>query len=235
MRAESLAGKGPRPNRNSEAVNKMIAARLEQLGIEEAANCITHGFGLLLSIAGFAVLLVFAVTNGSFWHIAGSVIYGVSLVTLYAASTLYHSCVSPEAKRRYQVLDHCCIYLLIAGSYTPFLLVALGDTFAFGLLAFVWSFALAGIAMKVIFRGRFNAVGMVSYLLMGWAGLFALQPLYAALGGWPLALVVASGLSYTTGTIFFGWKSLKHHHAIWHMFVLGGSLLHYLAVAMFVF
>ena len=212
----------------------MIAARLEQLGIEEAANCITHGFGLVLSIAGFALLLFLALTNGSFWHIAGSVIYGTSLVTLYAASTLYHSCVSPETKRLYQVIDHCCIYLLIAGSYTPFLLVGLGDSFGLGLLGFIWSFAFAGIAMKVFFRGRFNAVGMVSYLVMGWAGLLAVEPLYAAVGGWPLGLVLASGLSYTAGTIFFGWKSQRHHHAIWHLFVLGGSILHYLAVAMFV-
>ena len=213
----------------------MLTARLEQLGIEEAANSITHGFGLVLSIAGFLFLLSLTLVNGDIWHIASTVIYGSSLVTLYAASTLYHSCVSPDAKRRYQLLDHCCIYLLIAGSYTPFLLGALRGTLGFGLLAFIWSFAFAGIAMKVIFQGRFKAVGMVSYLAMGWVGLLAVQPLYEALGGWPLALVLASGISYSTGTIFFGWKSIRHHHAIWHLFVLGGSILHYMAVAMFVF
>ena len=211
----------------------MLTARLEQLGIEEAANSITHGFGLVLSIAGFLFLLSLALVKGDGWHIASSAVYGSSLVILYAASTLYHSCLSPDTKRRFQVLDHCCIYLLIAGSYTP-LLVSLRDTFGLGLLAFVWSFAFAGIAMKVFFQGRFNAVGMVSYLLMGWIGLVAVEPLYTSLGGWPMGLVLASGISYTAGTIFFGWKSLKHHHAIWHLFVLGGSILHYLAVAVFV-
>lgn len=211
----------------------MISARLEQLSIEEVANSLTHGFGLVLSIAGFVFLVSLAVIKGDGWHIASSVVYGTSLVTLYAASTLYHSAVGPERKRQLQLFDHCCIYLLIAGSYTPFMLVVLRDSFGFGLLAFVWAFAVFGIAMKVIFRGRFNAVGVVSYLAMGWIGVIAIQPLYVALGGWPLALLIASSVTYSLGVIFFGWKSIRHHHAIWHGFVLGGSILHFVAVAMF--
>ena len=169
----------------------MITARLQKLSIEEVANSLTHGFGLILSVAGFIFLLVLALIKDDGWHIASSIVYGTSLVTLYAASTLYHAAVSPDRKRNLQLFDHCGIYLLIAGSYTPFLLLVLRDSFGFGLLAFVWAFAVFGIAMKVIFRGRFNAVGVVSYLAMGWIGIIAVQPLYLALGGWPLALVVA--------------------------------------------
>jgi hemolysin III len=212
----------------------MLTAKLEKLSIEEVANSLTHGFGLVLSIAGYVFLLSLALIKGDGLHIASSIVYGTSLVTLYAASTLYHSAIAPERKRLLQLFDHCCIYLLIAGSYTPFLLVVLRGSFGLGLLAFVWAFAVFGIAMKVIFRGRFNAVGVVSYLAMGWLGLIAVQPLYLALGGWPLALIVAGGISYSIGVIFFGWKNLRHHHAIWHLFVLGGSIFHFIAVAIFV-
>lgn len=212
----------------------MIADRLEKLSVEEVANSLTHGFGLLLSIAGFVFLLALAIVNGDGWHIASSLVYGSSLVVLYAASTFYHSAIAPELKKTLQLVDHCCIYLLIAGSYTPFLLVILRGSFGFGLLAFVWAFAIFGIAMKVIFRGRFSAVGVVSYLAMGWIGLIAVQPLYLALGMWPLSLVVAGGVSYSIGVIFFGWKSIKHHHAIFHCFVLVGSMIHFAAIAVYV-
>lgn len=212
----------------------MIAAKLKTLSVEEVANSLTHGFGLILSIAGFAFLLVLAVLRGDGWHIASSIIYGASLVILYAASTIYHTATEPTLKKRLQILDHCCIYLLIAGSYTPFALIVLRDGFGFGLLAVVWAVAVFGIAMKVIFRTRFSAVGIILYLLMGWIGVIAVQPLYIALGAAPLALVVAGGLSYTAGMIFFGWHSLRHHHAIFHVFVLGGSILHFIAVAGYV-
>jgi len=212
----------------------MIAARLEKLSVEEVANSLTHGFGLLLSIAGFVFLLALAIVNGDGWHIASSLVYGSSLVVLYSASTFYHSAIEPGLKKTLQLVDHCCIYLLIAGSYTPFLLVVLRGSFGFGLLAFVWAFALFGIVMKVVFRDRFSAVGVVSYLAMGWIGLIAVQPLYLVLGIWPLSLVVAGGVSYSLGVIFFGWKSIKHHHAIFHCFVLGGSIFHFIAIATYV-
>ncbi len=212
----------------------MIKKMLGQLSVEEVANSLTHGFGLLLSIAGFIFLVSLAAFNGDGWHIASAIVYGASLVILYGASTVYHSAIEPERKLRMQLVDHCCIYLLIAGSYTPFMLIALRDSIGAGILVFVWAFALFGIAMKVIFRGRFSAVGVASYLAMGWIGVIAVQPLYLALGAAPLALVIAGGLSYTIGVVFFGWKSIKHHHAIWHVFVLGGSILHYLAVVIYV-
>ena len=206
----------------------------EKLSVEEIANSLTHGFGLLLSLAGFAFLVTLAALNGDRWHVASSIVYGTSLVILYAASTCYHGTTSPKLKQKLQVVDHCCIYLLIAGSYTPFALVVLGGAFGTGLLAFVWAFALFGIAMKLIFRGRYNAAGVVSYLAMGWVGIIAVQPLYLALGAVPLALILAGGISYSLGVIFFGWHSIRHHHAIWHVFVLGGSIFHFLAVAIYV-
>lgn len=212
----------------------MIRARLKLLSVEEVANSLTHGFGLILSLAGFVFLVALAVFKGDGWHLASSIIYGSSLVILYAASTVYHTATDPVMKRRLRVLDHCCIYILIAGSYTPFILIALRDGFGFGLLTVVWTVAAFGIAMKLIFRERFSAIGIVLYLLMGWLGVVAAPPLYAVLGTTPLALVAAGGLSYTAGMIFFGWHSIKHNHAIFHVFVLGGSILHFVAIARYV-
>lgn len=212
----------------------MTPVHLKKLSVEEVANTLTHGFGLVLSLAGLGFLVFLAAVKGDGWHLAASIVYGLSLTVLYGASTLYHSATEPGLKHRLQLIDHCCIYLLIAGSYTPFLLVLMRDSFGFALLAFVWAFALFGIAMKIIFRGRFNAVGVVSYLAMGWIGIIAIQPLYLLLGWVPLALVVGGGASYSLGVVFFGWHSLRHHHAIWHVFVLGGSILHFVAVAIYV-
>lgn len=204
------------------------------MGIEEVANTLTHGFGLLLSIAGFFFLLILAIVDGDGWHLVASAVYGLSLVTLYAASTFYHGTTTPDLKRKLQIVDHCCIYLLIAGSYTPFLLIVLRDGIGIGMLAVVWAFAAFGIAMKVLFFGRFNAVGVASYLVMGWIGLIAVYPLYLALGVAPLSLVVSGGISYSLGVIFFGWHSLKHHHAIFHLFILAGSILHFAAISVYV-
>jgi hemolysin III len=212
----------------------MVKARLKELTIEEFANTITHGFGLVLSIAAFVFLVVLACVKGDFWHITSSVLYGLSLVVLYAASTFYHSAVSPEQKRRLQIVDHCCIYVLIAGSYTPFTLIVLRDGIGQNLFIFVWAFAIFGIVSKLFFGKRFPIISVMSYLVMGWIGLVAVEPLFAALGFAPIALVVAGGLAYTVGVIFFAWKSIKHHHAIWHIFVLMGSIFHFLAIAIYV-
>ena len=202
--------------------------------IEEVANTITHGFGLLLSLVGFVFLVVMASLNGGVWHIASSVVYGLSLVVLYGASTFYHGATEPRLKRILQIVDHCCIYLLIAGTYTPFTLVVLRGTIGQSLFAFVWLFAIAGIILKVFFGKRFMVLSVVSYLLMGWIAVFAVQPLFEALGFVPIALVVAGGLAYTLGVVFFSWESLRHHHAIWHVFVLAGSIFHFLAIAIYV-
>ena len=202
--------------------------------VEEVANVLTHGAGLVLSVLGFAVLLALSITYGDGWHLAASLVYGISLVTLYAASTLYHTVITPTRKRIFQLLDHSCIYLLIAGTYTPFLLIVLRDNRGGALLAFVWGFAAVGIALKLVFRDRFDAIGIVLYLLMGWAGIVLIKPVYEGLGPLALALVVSGGVSYTLGMIFFGWHRIRHHHAIFHLFVLAGSILHYAAIVAYV-
>lgn len=212
----------------------MVKARLKELSIEEAANSLTHGFGLVLSLVGFVVLVVLAVTKGGRWNIASAIVYGSSLIILYGASTFYHSAITPRSKSVLQLVDHCCIYLLIAGSYTPFALILLRDGIGFGLFAFAWIFAAVGIVTKVVFEIRSGFISASIYLIMGWVGIVAIEPIYNAVGIVPLILAVAGGFSYTLGIIFFGWQSLKHHHAIWHIFVLMGSLFHFVAIAGYV-
>jgi hemolysin III len=175
-----------------------------------------------------------ASVKGDFWYVASSVLYGLSLVTLYAASTFYHSATSPELKRKLQILDHCCIYVLIAGTYTPFTLVVQRSGMGEKMFFFIWTFALVGIVTKIVFGRRFRIASVLSYLVMGWIGVIAIEPLFAALGFAPIALVVAGGLAYSVGVIFFAWKSIRHHHAIWHVFVLMGSIFHFLAIALYV-
>lgn len=200
------------------------------MAIEEVANVLTHGVGLVMAVLGFVVLLVLSISNGDAWQIAGSVVYGLSLIILYAASTIYHTVIERRKKRALQLLDHCCIYLLIAGTYTPFFLTVLREAGGWAMLAFVWGFAVLGITLKIVFRDRLNALGIAFYLLMGWVGVFAVKPMYDALGMTPIILIIGGGLSYTAGMIFFGWHRIKHHHAIFHLFVLGGSILHYAAI-----
>lgn len=212
----------------------LIKSKLNALPIEELANTLTHGFGLFLSVIGFIVLVGLASFRGDAWSIVSCIVYGSSLVVLYAASTLYHGSTSLRFKKNLQIVDHCCIYLLIAGSYTPFGVVIADNDFGVGLLAGIWAFAVVGILIKLVIRDRFPAINVISYLVMGWLGLFAIQPLFNTLGIMPVALAIAGGIAYSMGVIFFPWKSIKHHHAIFHVFVLTGSLLHYLAVVLYV-
>jgi hemolysin III len=213
----------------------MIKAKfLKSSPIEEIANTVTHGFGLVLSIAGFIFLVSMASISGDFWQMISSLVYGSSLVVLYAASTFYHGATSPKLKQTLQIVDHCCIYLLIAGSYTPITLIVLRGSFGQSLFAFVWAFAVAGILLKVFFGSRFMIASVFSYLLMGWIGVVAIQPVFVALGFIPIALIVAGGIAYSLGVIFFAWKRFRHHHAIWHLFVLAGSIFHFLAIALYV-
>lgn len=215
-------------------MNTVIKAKLSVLPIEELANTITHGFGLFLSVIGFVVLVVLASLNGDKWSMLSCVVYGLSLVVLYAASTFYHSTTSHRAKKNLQVVDHCCIYLLIAGSYTPFGMVIIGDSLGPGLMAGIWAFAIIGILIKLAIRDRYPAINVISYLLMGWLGVFAVQPLFHALGLIPVVLTVAGGVAYSLGVIFFPWKSIKHHHAIFHVFILLGSIIHFTVVLFYV-
>lgn len=212
----------------------MERAILKELSVEEFANTITHGFGLVLSIAGFVALVILGSFRGDPVLIAACVVYGISLIVLYAASTIYHGTTSAELKHKLRLVDHCCIYLLIAGSYTPFGIILLNGTLGQSLLALIWTFAVAGIVAKLMFQHRFPVVSVGSYVVMGWLGVFAIQPMLEKLGPEAVILAVAGGLSYTLGVIFFAWPRIRHHHAIFHVFVLAGSILHYAAVVLYV-
>ena len=212
----------------------MKRAVLKELSVEEFANTITHGFGLVLSIAGFVALVILASFRGDPLLIAACVVYGLSLIVLYAASTIYHGTTSTELKHRLRLVDHCCIYLLIAGSYSPFGILLLSGTLGQSLLALIWTFAVAGIVAKLMFQHRFPIVSVGSYVVMGWLGVFAVQPMLETLGTEAVMLAVAGGLSYTLGVVFFAWPRIRHHHAIFHVFVLAGSILHYAAVILYV-
>lgn len=208
----------------------MPRALAHRISAEELANTITHGIGLVLSIAGFVVLLVLAALRGSPRHIVSCAIYGATLVCLYAASTLYHGILSPRRKRALRVFDHCAIYLLIAGTYTPFLLVNLRGGWGWSLLGIVWGLAMAGIVFKFRFVDHFPFLSTVVYLLMGWLAVIALKPLLASVPAGGLLWLLAGGMLYTLGVVFYAWKRLPYNHLIWHLFVLAGSTCHYLAV-----
>lgn len=204
------------------------------LTLEDISNTITHGFGLILSIVGFVILVFLATSSGGFLRLSSSIIYGLSLVLLYLASTLYHSTTTAKRQEQYRIFDHICIYLLIAGSYTPFLLIVLRDGIGMQMAIFVWIFAALSIILKLIFKARFPILSVILYLLFGWLGVFMIQPLYLALGLTPILLILAGGLSYSFGVVFFAWEKLPHNHAIWHIFVLGGSVFHFIAIAKYV-
>jgi hemolysin III len=212
----------------------MARTILKELSVEEFANTITHGFGLVLSLAGFAVLVVMASLRGDPLLIAGCVVYGLSLIVLYAASTVYHGTTSPELKHKLRLVDHCCIYLLIAGSYTPFGIILLNGTLGQSLFVAIWTFAVGGIAAKLLWEHRFPNLSVSSYVVIGWLGVFAIQPMLETLGLVPVLLAIAGGIAYTLGVIFFAWHRIRHHHAIFHVFVLAGSILHYAAVILYV-
>ena len=202
--------------------------------IEELANGITHGVGLALSVVGLAVLFVLSVMHGTAWHIAGCTTFGVTLVLLYTASTLYHSLRTPRLKRIFRILDHAAIYLLIAGTYTPFTLVNLRGFWGWTLFALVWSLSVFGILWKLFHVDKFQLVSTLIYIGMGWLAVIAVKPLFAAIPLSGIVWLVAGGLFYTFGATFLGFKRVRYHHAIWHIFVLAGSVCHYFAVMFYV-
>ena len=205
-----------------------------QRHLEEIANSVTHGIGLAMSLAGLVALVILAFARGGVWHIVGCCVYGASLVALYAASTLYHSVQNPRLKRFFLAADQVAIYLLIAGTYTPFTLVNLRGRWGWSLLVSVWTLALFGIGVRVIFAERRKAVTMALYLAIAWMAIIAVKPIFATvpLGG--LAWIGAGGLAYMTGLVFFAWDRLPFNHAIWHLFVMAGSGCHYFAVVFYV-
>ena len=198
---------------------------------EERANVVTHGLGLIASIVVTVLLVVMAARRGDPWEIVGAAIFGATLIALYAASTLYHAARRPVFKQRLMIVDHCAIYLLIAGSYTPFMLGELRGGWGWSLFGVIWGLAAAGIVFKLFFTGRFRLLSTAVYIAMGWLALIALGPMLRHLPHSTVAWLVAGGVAYTAGTPFYHSARIKYGHAIWHSFVLTGSACHAIAVA----
>ncbi|NDL64152.1 PAQR family membrane homeostasis protein TrhA [Acerihabitans arboris] len=202
---------------------------------EEIANSISHGIGLIFGIVGLVLLLVQAGNVGAdVTAITSYSLYGGSMILLFLASTLYHAIPHPPAKRWLKKMDHCAIYLLIAGTYTPFLLVGLASPLAKGLMIVIWSMALLGVIFKLAFAHRFEVVSLITYLTMGWLSLVVIYQLAQRLPVGGLTLLAVGGLVYTVGVIFYACNRIPFNHAIWHGFVLGGSLCHFLAIYLYI-
>jgi hemolysin III len=199
---------------------------------EEVAHALTHGLGLLASVGGLVTLVAAAWLRGDAWHIVGCSIFGVTLVLLYAASTLYHGSRSPRVKRFFQRLDHAAIFLLIAGTYTPFTLVSLRGGWGWTLLVIVWGLAVLGIVLEV--AGQTRRFSVALHLAMGWLGVIAAEPLFRALHPDGLLLLALGGVAYTLGVVFYAWRRLPYNHAVWHLFVMAGSLCHFACVFSYV-
>ncbi|KOC89731.1 PAQR family membrane homeostasis protein TrhA [Winslowiella iniecta] len=202
---------------------------------EEVANSISHGVGCLLGIIGLVLLLDQAIdARASALAITSYSVYGGSMILLFLASTLYHAIPHQRAKYWLKKLDHCAIYLLIAGTYTPFLLVGLKSPLAHGLMGVIWSLALIGVVFKLLFAHRFEAMSLITYMLMGWLSLVVIYQLAMTLSAGGVWLLAAGGIIYSLGVIFYAIERIPYNHAIWHGFVLGGSLCHFLAIYFYV-
>lgn len=197
---------------------------------EERLNVLTHGLGIVLSLIGLVVLVVASSSQGHASLIVSCVVFGVALVFTYTASTLYHSWSSSDTKKTWRIVDHLSIYILIAGTYTPFTLLGLKGSMGWWLFGFVWGVALLGIVVKFVFGQRFQRLEVILYLAMGWSAIVVIQPLKQNLPSMGFSLLVAGGLAYSLGVVFYVWKRLPYNHAIWHLFVLAGSVCHFFAV-----
>ena len=201
---------------------------------EEIAHAVTHGLGMLGSIVGLVVLVVLGVQRGGVRLVAGVTVFGAAMVALYSASTLYHALTAKRAKSVFQLLDHSAIYLLIAGTYTPFLLVAMGGVWGWSLLGVVWALAVVGILYEAVWRRPWRKLSLALYLLLGWLIVVAAKPLAAALPREALLLLGGGGVAYTGGAVFYAWRAFPFHHAVWHVCVLAGTACHYACVLLYV-
>ncbi|MDK1021016.1 MAG: hemolysin III family protein [Candidatus Hydrogenedentes bacterium] len=201
---------------------------------EEYANIGTHAVGIVLSIVALVLMVLFAAENGDPYFIVAVSIFGATLILLYLTSTLYHSVRHPKVKHVFRVFDHVCIYLLIAGSYTPFTLVTLRGGWGWTLFGLTWGLALFGIIFKIFFTKRFSILSTFMYIALGWLVVIAIKPVVLTVPAGGLAWLVAGGLLYTFGVLFYLWRRIPYHHAIWHLFVMAGSFCHFLAVYYYV-
>jgi len=201
---------------------------------EDLANSITHGVGIVLSLVGLGVLVYFAVRYGDFWHILACSVFGITLIFSYTASTLYHSIQGPKAKQIFRMLDHSAIFLLIAGTYTPFTLVSLRGPWGWSLFGVIWGLAVTGILLQMTVVKKMTAVSVSLYVAMGWTIIVAIKPLVSMVDRGGVILLFLGGLSYTAGVVFYIWRKLPYNHAVWHMFVLAGSLFHFFSILFYV-
>ncbi|MBU5468410.1 hemolysin III family protein [Virgibacillus sp. MSJ-26] len=201
---------------------------------EEIAHAITHGIGALLSIAGLVLLIVFSSMKGNPWQIVSVTIFGVTMLLMYLCSTIVHSLPDGKWKNIFQIFDHSSIYLFIAGTYTPFLLVHLRGTVGWTLFGVIWGIAIIGIVFKVFFVKRFLFLSTLFYILMGWLIVIVWEPLTLIMDGSGIRLLVLGGIFYTVGCIFYVWRSFPYHHAVWHLFVLAGSAFHFFSILHYV-
>jgi len=197
---------------------------------EELAHAITHGIGVFIGIAVLSLLVVYSSLRKSAWEVVSCSVYGTTFILLFLGSTLYHAVQNPRAKRVLKIIDHSAIYLLIAGTYTPYALAPLRGELGWAIFGAIWGSALLGIAFKVFFIGRFKAVSLISYLFMGWFCVVAVKPLYRELNTAGFVFLAAGGLCYTVGAVFYAWKSLRWSHTIWHLFVLAASVCHFFSI-----
>jgi len=197
---------------------------------EELANSLTHGFGLLFGIISLPILLVLTAQNGNIAGMVGVSVYGFSFLMLFAFSTLYHSFQHPVLKSIFQKIDHISIYFLIAGTYTPLILLYLFNATGIALLSGLWGLAALGIIFKLFFTGKFEKLSLLIYLGMGWAVVLVAKPFFANMSVGVLSLIATGGGLYTLGVVFYAWEKLPYNHAIWHLFVLAAGICHYVAV-----
>lgn len=201
---------------------------------EEISNSITHGIGVLLSIAALVILIISSSLYGTAWHIVSFTIFGVTMLLLYTSSTMVHSLPKGKAKDVFEILDHSSIYHFIAGTYTPFLLVVIKGPLSWTLFGIVWGLAITGTVFKAFFVKKFLFTSTILYVVMGWMIVFAWKPLIQNLSSQGIIFLVLGGVAYTVGCIFYLWKLFKHHHAVWHLFVLIGTLFHFFCILFYV-
>lgn len=197
---------------------------------EEIANSVSHGIGAVASAVGLGFLIWLSLEYGDAWHVVSTTIYGVSLILLYSASTLYHAIPHPRAKRVFQLIDHSMIFVLIAGTYTPFALVSLRGPWGWSLFAVVWGIAIIGILLEIMQKERIKWLSLSLYLGLGWMAVVVIKPMLETVPTLGLLFLLAGGLSYSLGVVFYVRKQMTYHHAIWHVFVMAGSALHYCAI-----
>ena len=201
---------------------------------EEIWHAVTHGIGFIFSIAALALLVSFATLSGSALHITAAAIYGASLIVMYGSSTLYHALTHIKAKQLFQKFDHSAIYFLIAGTYTPILLITIGGTWGWTLFGIEWFIAIVGIALKFIYPGRFEVLSLVAYVVMGWLIVFIFDLFKTNIDPVGFWLIVSGGIAYTGGIIFYVKDKIPYFHAIWHLFVMLGSILQFFAILLYV-